>query len=136
MDATVKAGLLDLVEDGSGSSADDTAVGVYHSMLATAEAAGFGSSLQGLRVLVRGVGAVGNRLAELVREDEALLSVSDVDAARVSPWARSGASVVPPDAVTSTACDLFAPCATGGVIDEGIAAPSPAPRSPAWLTTH
>lgn len=110
---------------GSGSSADNTAVGVYHSILATAEAAGFGSSLKGLRVLVQGLGAVGNRLAELVRDDGALLSVSDVDPARVSAWATSGVSVVPPDAVTSTACDLFAPCATGGVIDEGIAARIP-----------
>jgi leucine dehydrogenase len=106
---------------GSGSSADNTAVGVYYSLLATAEAAGLGSSLRGHRVLVQGLGAVGNRLAELVRDDGAELIVSDVDASRVSAWADSGADVVPTESVTATPCDLFAPCATGGIIDEAIA---------------
>lgn len=103
---------------GSGSSADNTAVGVYYSLLATAEAAGLGSSLSGLRVLVQGLGAVGNRLAELVRDDGAILTVAEVDQSRVDRWAQAGASVVSSDAVTATECDLFAPCATGGVIDE------------------
>lgn len=106
---------------GSGSSADNTAVGVYHSLRATAEAAGMGPSLQGRTVLVQGLGAVGNRLAELARDDGAVLLVSDVDSARVAAWQESGATVVPTGSVTATPCDLFAPCATGGIIDEEIA---------------
>jgi leucine dehydrogenase len=106
---------------GSGSSADNTAVGVYHSLLATAEAAGLGSSLQGLSVLVQGLGAVGDHLAELAQADGAVLTVADVDSSRVARWESKGAQVVSTDAVTSTACDVFAPCATGGVIDESIA---------------
>ena len=110
---------------GSGSSADNTAVGVYHSLRATAEAAGLGSSLEGRTVLVQGLGAVGDRLAELIRDDGGVLLVSDVDPSRVARWQDLGGTVVATDAVTSTPCDLFAPCATGGIIDEGVAARIP-----------
>jgi leucine dehydrogenase len=64
---------------------------------------------------------VGNKLAELCRDDGAKLIVADVDTARVSAWADAGAEVVSSDSVTKTPCDLFAPCATGGIIDEAIA---------------
>jgi leucine dehydrogenase len=110
---------------GSGSSADNTAVGVYHSVLATAEAAGLGDTLRGLRVLVQGMGAVGSRMAEFAEADGAILAVSDVDASRVAAWEKKGAQIVATDAVTSTPCDVFVPCATGGVIDENVAAKIP-----------
>ena len=101
---------------GSGSSAENTAVGVYHSLLAAAEAANLGSSLEGLRVLVQGLGAVGNRVADMAA-DGAVLSVSEVVSSRLAQWEDS-ATIVPTKAVTSTACDVFVPCAMGGVIDE------------------
>ena len=96
-------------------------MGVYHSLLAAAEAANLGSSLEGLRVLVQGLGAVGNRVAEMAAADGAVLSVSEVVSSRLAQWEDS-AIMVPTKAVTSTACDVFVPCAMGGVIDENVAA--------------
>jgi leucine dehydrogenase len=106
---------------GSGSSAENTAVGVYHSLLATARAADLGDSLKGLRVLVQGLGAVGNRVAEMAAGDGAVLSVSEVESSRLAQWTDS-ATIVATDEVTKTACDVFAPCAMGGIIDENVAA--------------
>lgn len=106
---------------GSGSSAENTAVGVYHSLLAAAEAADLGSSLEGRHVLVQGLGAVGNRVAEMAAADGAVLTVSEVVSSRLAQWEGS-ATIVPAGAVTSTACDIFVPCALGGVIDENVAA--------------
>jgi leucine dehydrogenase len=102
---------------GSGSSAPDTAVGVFHGIKASV-AHVFGSDeLAGKRVLVQGVGAVGEPLTELLAKDGAAVSVSDVDPARVATLAeRLGVTVVDPGAELETECDVFAPCATGGVL--------------------
>ena len=66
---------------------------------------------EGVRVLVQGVGAVGAILARELDEAGAEVVVSDVDPSRVF-----GQAVDPAD-VIGTECDVFAPCAAGGVID-------------------
>ncbi|OBI49761.1 phenylalanine dehydrogenase [Mycobacterium kyorinense] len=106
---------------GAGSSAVNTALGVFEAMKATASHAGLGS-LDGLSILIQGLGAVGGRLATLAAEAGARLLVSDTDFQRLS-WAREfGCTIVEPDAVSTTPCDIFAPCAVGGVIDSATAA--------------
>jgi leucine dehydrogenase len=102
---------------GSGDPADGTAVGVFHGILASCRHA-FGTSELGERtVLVQGVGAVGERLVELLHEGGATILVADVDAGRAARTAAaSGTSVVHPDAVIGTPCDVYAPCATGAVL--------------------
>lgn len=102
---------------GSGDPAPGTAVGVFHGITAAVLHAYGSSDLGGRSILVQGVGAVGGRLAELLAEVGATLSVSDVDPARARATAeRVGATVVDPDQVVGTACDVYAPCATGGVL--------------------
>jgi leucine dehydrogenase len=104
---------------GSGSSAPDTAVGVFHGIKASVAHVFGTDELVGRRVLVQGVGAVGEPLTELLVKDGAAVSVSDVDPARVATIAeRLGVTVVDPGAELETECDVFAPCATGGVLDE------------------
>lgn len=95
---------------GSGSTAPATAVGVFHGIEASVHHA-LGSDLTGVRVLVQGLGAVGARLARQLDEAGAEVLVTDVDPARTD-----GFATVDPDDVISTECDVFAPCATGGVI--------------------
>ena len=106
---------------GAGDPGAGTALGVFHSIRATwrhvnghpTDAA----ELDGVRVLVQGVGSVGAELAFHLREAGASLSVADVDQARAKDVAdRLGAQVVSADAVVGTVCDVFAPCATGGVL--------------------
>lgn len=103
---------------GSGSSAPDTAVGVFHGIVASV-AHVFGSEdLTGRRVLVQGAGAVGAPLAEMLVKAGAHVIVSDVSLERVEAlYDTLGVEVVAPASEFETECDVYAPCATGGVLD-------------------
>lgn len=70
-------------------------------------------------ILVQGVGDVGQPLARLLTDAGARVLVSDVDADRARSFARSiDGIVVDPSEVIGTPCDVFAPCAVGGVLDD------------------
>lgn len=104
---------------GSGSSAPDTAVGVFHGIVASVAHAYGSDDLAGKRVLVQGAGAVGSPLAELLLKAGAHVIVSDVSLDRVEAlYDRLGVEVVAPASDIETECDVFAPCATGGVLDD------------------
>jgi glutamate dehydrogenase/leucine dehydrogenase len=67
----------------------------------------------------QGVGEVGARLAELLTAEGATVIVSDVAEERVRELCeRLGVASVPPEDVVGTECDVFAPCAVGGVLNE------------------
>ncbi len=104
---------------GSGSSAPATALGVLHGIRASVRYA-FGSDrLDGSLVLVQGVGAVGSQLAELLVQAGARVLISDVDSTRVDEMAsRLPVRTVAPERALRADCDVFAPCAVGGVLDE------------------
>jgi leucine dehydrogenase len=97
-----------------------TARGVRHAIEASMEVA-FGSpDLAGRTVLVQGVGDVGRPLAGLLAEAGARVLVSDVDAGRAERVAAEiGGWSVPAGEALATACDVFAPCAIGGILDVG-----------------
>ena len=103
---------------GSGSSAPDTAVGVYYGIVASVAHAFGDPDLTGKRVLVQGAGAVGAPLAEMLVKAGAHVIVSDVSLERVEAlYDTLGVEVVAPVSDIETECDVFAPCATGGVLD-------------------
>jgi leucine dehydrogenase len=102
---------------GSGDPARGTATGVFHGIVASAERAFGSSDLSGRTILVQGVGAVGGRLVELLSDAGATLLIADVDLERAHDAAGAGGGgVVEPEAVIGTTCDVYAPCATGGVL--------------------
>jgi glutamate dehydrogenase/leucine dehydrogenase len=104
---------------GSGDPGADTARGVFHGIEATVEHVFGTRDLAARAVLVQGLGSVGSRLVEHLREAGAAVSVADVDGARAAVVAAEmGASVVAPGDVIGTECDVFAPCATGKVLTE------------------
>jgi leucine dehydrogenase len=104
---------------GSGSSAPATARGVFHGMRATAQRA-LGRDVDGLTVLVQGVGGVGGELVELLGGAGAVVVVSDVDADRAREIAANArGSVVPAERAVETECDIYAPCALGGTLNKG-----------------
>lgn len=73
--------------------------------------------LGGVTVLVQGVGDVGYPLAQELAELGARLLVSDVDAGRIERAVTTlGATAVPPEEAWDAPCDVFAPCAVGGVL--------------------
>lgn len=102
-----------------GNPSPFTARGVWRGIEAAAEAKFGRTSLDGLRVAILGVGAVGMALAELLHEAGAKLVVADINAASVKEAvARFGAVAVAPEDCVGADVDVFAPCALGGSINK------------------
>jgi leucine dehydrogenase len=102
---------------GSGTSAPATAVGVL-SGLRAAVAHAFGTDdLAGRTVAVQGVGAVGEPLARQLADHGARLILTDVDDVRAKELAQAlNAETAGTEEIYDAECDVFAPCATGGVL--------------------
>lgn len=72
----------------------------------------------GRKILIQGVGDVGEPLARSLAESGAELLLSDIDEAKAAKLAAElGGRVVPPGEVYSTACDVYAPCAIGATVN-------------------
>lgn len=103
---------------GSGDSGADTAEGLFHGMLACLDHVFGSDELEGRSVLVQGLGSVGGPLSERLAGSGASLLISDLNTERAREVAqRCDATVIPPAAVVGTPCDVFAPCATGGILN-------------------
>lgn len=96
-----------------------TAEGVYHGMQACLERVYGDDSFEGRTVTIQGCGKVGTSLTEMLVESGAHVKVSDVDEERVEDLvARFGAEAVGLDEIYDEECDVFAPCALGGVLND------------------
>ena len=104
---------------GSGDSAPATGYGIYQGMRACANEVFGDPSLKGRTVVIQGFGKVASNLARHLRDEGAALVVAEI---YPPPQARArdefGASIVPPGDVYDIPCDIFAPCALGGVINK------------------
>ena len=106
---------------GSGDPSPFTALGVRRGIEAAAEVVlgRPGGSLAGLHVAIMGVGSVGAHLAYELHAAGCTLTIADVHAARVAAVvARTGAQVASVDELPGVACDVYAPCALGGAIND------------------
>jgi leucine dehydrogenase len=74
--------------------------------------------LDGIRVCVIGLGHVGGELARRLKASGAELVVSDIDSRRQETAKQLGAVWVDPEGATLSKCDVLAPCALGGAVDE------------------
>lgn len=108
------------VDPATGATVDPgpyTAQGVLAAIRAGAGHTFGVQDLAGRRVLVQGLGSVGRPLARLLAEAGAEVLVSDLDPARVAELAGEiGARPVASGEVYGCPCDVYAPCATGGVL--------------------
>ncbi|MEM6796716.1 MAG: Glu/Leu/Phe/Val dehydrogenase dimerization domain-containing protein [Acidobacteriota bacterium] len=76
-------------------------------------------TLENCRVLIQGLGGVGIPLAHLLREEGAHLLLSDSQPERARQLAaKLGGEAVLASHVYSEECDVFSPCAVGGVLSE------------------
>lgn len=101
---------------GSGSSAPDTAVGVYHGIRAAVSHVNGSDDLHGIRVYVQGCGAVGEPLVGMLVEAGGSVVISDVVAERTAVLeAKYGVTSVPAD-TASVECDVYSPCALGQAV--------------------
>ena len=104
---------------GAGTTGPDTAVGVFHGIKAAVEHAFGAADVTGRRIVVQGAGGVGGVLIELLTRAGADVAVADVDDDRAASVATAtGARVIPADRALTEQCDVFAPCALGGILDE------------------
>ncbi len=112
-------------EGGPGDLAEATALGVFAGIEAVVARLGKGA-LDGARVAVQGAGAVGGALIRRLCAAGARVWVADRDPSRAAALAAAGAVAVSVDEITRTECDVFAPCALGGVLTEALARTLPA----------
>jgi leucine dehydrogenase len=102
---------------GSGDPSPVTAYGVFQGIRACAEEALRTSSLEGVRVVVQGVGKVGYHLAKHLAEAGARVTVADVDVDAVGRAVNElGVDTVEPQKSHAQECDIFSPCALGAAI--------------------
>jgi len=102
---------------GSGDTSVMTGLGVYMGMKACAKEAWGSESLTGKTVAMQGFGKVALQTAHHLMKEDAKLVVTDVYEGALDRARDLGLAVVEPDDIYSVDCDIFAPCALGGVIN-------------------
>jgi leucine dehydrogenase len=109
-------------EGSSGNPSPYTAEGCLIGLRAVAEELDGSTSLEGKKVVIQGVGAVGGALAVLLKEAGAEVTICDINEARVAELcAEHGFSSVKDADHLDVECDIYAPCARGaGLNDETI----------------
>lgn len=109
---------------GSGNPSPYTAYGVYLGVRAALGQAYGNDDPKGRTVAIQGVGAVGGALAERLAKAGATVFAADRNQERLAELEKEfGVRPVAEDEILSMECDLLAPCALGGVLnDESIPA--------------
>jgi valine dehydrogenase (NAD+) len=103
---------------GSGDPSAATAYGVLWAMKAVALKLWNDADLVGRHVVVSGVGKVGSSLVGHLVEERAKVTVADVARATVQRVVDEyGVASVPVETAHAVPCDIFSPCALGGVLD-------------------
>ncbi|MCI5052514.1 MAG: leucine dehydrogenase [Simkaniaceae bacterium] len=103
-------------EKSSGDPSRYTAWGTYRGIQATLESLYGSPSVSGRTIAVQGLGAVGSKLLEYLFWEGAVLKISDVDHNKAAFYSKKyGAKILPSDDILYTPCDIFSPCALGGI---------------------
>lgn len=103
----------------SGDPSPYTALGVLKAMQACCEHVYGSASLSGKTVAVQGVGSVGYEFCKLLHKEGAKLIVANRSHKKADQAVKEfGAVKVDTDKIYSIACDIFAPCALGAVIND------------------
>ena len=103
---------------GGGDPSPHTARGVFLGMKACLERAFGSGEFNGRHVAIQGCGNVGHHLLRLLVEAGARVSCADTRVAVLEKLREQfDFSVVPVEQVHGIACDVFAPCAVGGIIN-------------------
>ncbi len=103
---------------GAGPSGPATALGVFAGIQVACRHLFGDDSLKGRRILVQGVGSVGKTLINHIHEASGFVIFSDVDEHAILHFRDElGLQFVTSQDVYSTECDIFAPCALGGVLN-------------------
>ena len=104
---------------GSGDSSVTTAFGVWKGIKACLQELVGHPGLGGRTVAVQGLGKVGAKLVGYLCQEGARVTVTDLDAERIQKVAAAHTvEVCPPDEIYEVPCDVFSPCALGGILND------------------
>ena len=101
---------------GSGDTSIMTGLGLYMGMKASAKEVWGADFLTGKTVAIQGFGKVAYHTAHHLMKEDAKLVVTDVFDGALDKARELGLKVVKPNEIYDVDCDIFAPCALGGVI--------------------
>ena len=109
---------VDPKHGGSGDPSPFTALGTLRGIEACVKFAMKRDSLEGLHVAIQGIGNVGYRLAQLLHEKGAKLTVADIDKSKVEKAQDElGAQKAGLTDIFGVDCDIVAPCALGSALN-------------------
>ena len=103
----------------SGNPSPKTAWGCFLGLQATLSAVFGNSEVRGRTVAIEGAGSVGSVYADLIAKGGGKIIVADIrqeSAERVA--AATGGKVVSPNEIHAVECDVYAPCALGGSLND------------------
>jgi leucine dehydrogenase len=105
---------------GGGDPSPFTAYGVYIAMKAAAKKVYGSESLRGKKIVVQGVGHVGQYLVEHLVKENAQVMISDIYEDRIFAITQkfSSVQVLDKDKVYDTEMDIYAPCALGATLND------------------
>lgn len=104
---------------GSGDPSIATATGVYWGIKACLKEIFGSESVNGRTIAIQGVGKVGYYLAEILSNEGARLSLTDIDRSKAEDAIRKlGGEYILPDDIYSLQSDIFSPCALGGILND------------------
>ena len=102
----------------SGNPSPFTAYGVYCAIRASVQHKLKREQLDGLTVAIQGIGETGGRLAELLKRDNCRIVATDINEDHIHNLRNKiDFEVVKPDEIYGVCCDIFAPCAFGGILN-------------------
>lgn len=104
---------------GSGDPSPVTAYGVYMGMKASQKEVSGNDSLTGKKVVVQGVGHVGEYLVEHLVKEGAEVTICDIYEDRVNAVVKKhGVKAVDPKEIYDLPMDIYSPCALGATIND------------------
>jgi leucine dehydrogenase len=106
-------------DSNSGDPSPSTALGVFLSIREAVRFRFNESALTGLRVNIQGLGKVGYELARLLIDEGVVVTASDInDDNCIRANQTLGVKIASNTELMSEPCEVFAPCALGGVINQ------------------
>ena len=104
---------------GSGNPSPITAYGVFMGLKAASKYRFGSDNLEGKKVLVQGIGHVGEVLVQHLTESGALVTIADINEERLNQvGSKYGAKIFTGTDLFSAEVDIYAPCALGATIND------------------
>jgi leucine dehydrogenase len=106
-------------EKSSGDPSRYTAFGVLRGIQSVLKRIYGSKSMLGKKIAIQGLGSVGSYLVDYLFWSGADIVVTDIDKDKVEKTAKKyGIEAVSPEEIFNVECDVFSPCALGGVIND------------------